>query len=67
MGATAVVLLQETMMTYNKLFSLAQSIMFWTFVIIKWKGTLLVDWSWWWCLFPGVPELCLVLQHFGLL
>lgn len=42
-------------------------VVFWSFIIIKGWGTLFAAWSWWWFLFPIIPELVVSLQKGGLL
>lgn len=37
------------------------------FIIVKVGGSGLAHWSWWWLLLPIVPDLVLILRHFGLL
>lgn len=37
------------------------------FIVIKVGGTQLAAWSWWWLLLPIVPDLVIILRHFGLL
>lgn len=42
------------------------SLSFWFFVTVKVVGTSLAGWSWWWLLLSIVPDLSLVVKHFGL-
>ncbi len=37
------------------------------FVCVKWFGTALAGWSWWWVLMPIVPDVWLICQKAGLL
>lgn len=37
------------------------------FVVIKVGGTAFAHWSWWWLLLPIVPDLVVILRHFGLM
>lgn len=41
-------------------------ITFWGFVTIKFVGTSLAGWSWWWVLVPIVPIFGLLVQRGGL-
>ena len=47
--------------------SFLASLWFWMFVIVKVGGTALASWSWWWILLPIVPDVVIILKHFGLL
>jgi hypothetical protein len=42
------------------------SLNFWFFVAVKAGGTSFAAWSWWWLLISIVPNLSLVVKHFGL-
>ena len=35
------------------------------FVLIKVAGTTLANWSWWWLLFPVVPDLAFIFTKLG--
>lgn len=47
--------------------SLIWPITFWAFLVIKWLGTSLAAWSWWWLLLPPVPTFWLALAKMGAL
>lgn len=35
------------------------------FIVIKVGGTALATWSWWWVLFPIIPDLVLIFKKLG--
>lgn len=35
------------------------------FLCIKWYGVTLAGWSYWWCLWPSMPTVWLVLSKLG--
>lgn len=37
------------------------------FVVLKTGSALLAGWSWWWLLMPIVPDVVVILRHFGVL
>jgi hypothetical protein len=41
------------------------SLTFIMFILIKVAGTSLADWSWWWILFPVVPDLAFIFMKLG--
>lgn len=41
-------------------------IFFWLYFAIKWFGTALAAWSWWWLLLPYVPVFYLLVKNWGL-
>lgn len=35
------------------------------FIVLKLGATVLADWSWWWVLWPIVPDIVAICKHVG--
>lgn len=42
-------------------------LLFWVFVVIKFFGTALATWSWWWLLVPVIPDFWLLLHKLNVI
>lgn len=44
----------------------AGALIFWGYIAVKAFGVTFAAWSWWWVLFPFMPFLGVLIQHFHL-